>query len=189
MIRSALLSTGLQCRLDFAIDLFVGRTSVTIWAGLLISTNWKDITYNLILVIIDYLMLENFTNGFHDRMFTEKAPVTISLSSLSACTMSRCRYQSIYLGLQRSLSPLTQYQQLKLSLHFQVLVFPVPLPSSTGVTANASLTKKILALVPDSIRNFMIAYRKNCLHGPDIVYSFLPDLWGYVHGFSYWFDL
>ena len=27
------------------------------------------------------------------------------------------------------------------------------------------------------------------LHGLDIANPFPPDLWGYVHGFSYWFDL
>ena len=57
--------------------------------------------------------------------------------------------------------------------------------SSTAFTAHASPTKKILAPVPDSIRNLMTACRKNLPHGLDIANLFPPDLWGYVHGFSY----
>ena len=67
----------------------------------------------------------------------------------------------------------------------RVLVPPVPLSSLTGVDTNAFLMKKILALVPDSIRNLMTAYRKNLLYGLDIANPFPPDLWSYVHGFGY----
>ena len=61
----------------------------------------------------------------------------------------------------------------------------VPLSSLTGVTANASPTKKISALVLDSIGNLITAYRKNLLHGLDIAKPFPPDLWGYVHRFDH----
>ena len=58
----------------------------------------------------------------------------------------------------------------------RVLVPPIPLSSLIGVTTNASPTKKILALIPDSIRNLMTAYRKNLLYGLDIANPFPPDL-------------
>ena len=58
----------------------------------------------------------------------------------------------------------------------KVLVPPVLLSSLTGVTTNASPTKKILALVSDLIRNLMTAYRKNLLYGLDIANPFPPDL-------------
>ena len=75
---------------------------------------------------------------------------------------------------------------LRLILHLQVLVPAVLLSSSTKVIANASFTSKILALVPNSIRNLMTACRKNFLHRLDIANLFPPDLWGYVYRFSYW---
>ena len=81
-----------------------------------------------------------------------------------------------HLGFWRSLSPLAQCQRPRVSLHLQFLIPPVPLPSSTEVTANASSTKKIQALVPDSIRNLMTAYKKNLMHGLDIANPFPPDL-------------
>ena len=37
----------------------------------------KDTSYNSIFVIIDRLTLEEFINGFHDGIFTEKALVLI----------------------------------------------------------------------------------------------------------------
>ena len=77
--------------------------------------------------------------------------------------------------------PLSQLDRPRL----RVLVPPVPLSSLTGVTTNASPTKKILALVPDSIRNLMTAYKKNLLYRLDIANPFPPDLWNYVHGFGY----
>ena len=52
----------------------------------------------------------------------------------------------------------------------------VPLPSLTEVTANAFLTKKIPALILDSMRNPMTAYKKNLVHGLDIANPFPPDL-------------
>ena len=61
----------------------------------------------------------------------------------------------------------------------------VSLPSSTGVSANTSPTKKISALVSDSIKNLMTTYRKNLLHGLDIANPFPPDLCGYMHGFGH----
>ena len=61
----------------------------------------------------------------------------------------------------------------------------IPL-SSTAVPAHTSLIKKILALVPDLIRNLMTACKKNISHEFDIANLFPPDLWGYVHRFSYW---
>ena len=91
----------------------------------------------------------------------------------------------MHLGLRKSLSPSTQCQRSRVSLHLQVLVSLVPLPSSTEVTANASPTKKIPALVPDSIKNLMTAYKKIFMYRLDIANLFPPDLWGYVHGFSY----
>ena len=81
-----------------------------------------------------------------------------------------------HLGLQRSLPPLTKCQRPRVSLHFQVLIPPVPLPSLTEVTGNASSTKKIPALVPDSNRNLMTVYKKNLVHGFDIANLFLSDL-------------
>ena len=56
---------------------------------------------------------------------------------------------------------------------------------STAVAAHTSLTKKISALAPDSIRNLMTACRKNLPHWLDIANPFPPDLLGYVHEFSY----
>ena len=72
--------------------------------------------------------------------------------------MSRCRHQLTYLGLQKSLSPLTQCQQPRLSLYLQVLVPLVPLSSSTTVTAHVSFTR-ILNI------NLITACRKNLSHG------------------------
>ena len=89
--------------------------------------------------------------------------------------MSQCRYQLMHLGLRRSLSLSTRGQQPRLSLHFQVPVFPLPLPSSTAVTTNAFPMKKISAPIQDSIRNLMTAYRKNFPHGRDIANPFPPD--------------
>ena len=48
--------------------------------------------------------------------------------------------------------------------------------SSTAVAAHTSPTKKISALVPDSIRNLMTACRKNFPHGLDIANLSPPDL-------------
>ena len=56
-------------------------------------------------------------------------------------------------------------QRLRLSLHLQVLVPPVPLLSSTAVAAYASSTKKTSFSIPDSSRNLMTACRKNLPHG------------------------
>ena len=56
---------------------------------------------------------------------------------------------------------------------------------STAVAAHTSPTKKISALAPDSIKNLMIACRKNLPHGLDIANPFPPDLQGYVHGFGH----
>ena len=67
----------------------------------------------------------------------------------------------------------------------RVLVPPILLSSLTGVTTNASSTKKILALVPDSMRNLMTVYKKNLLYGLDIANLFPPDLWSYVYRFGY----
>ena len=55
IIWSASLSTGLQFRLDFATDLFARKTPVMTQVRLPIFTDWKDISYNSILVIINRL--------------------------------------------------------------------------------------------------------------------------------------
>ena len=57
--------------------------------------------------------------------------------------------------------------------------------SSTAVAAHTSLTKKILALVLDSIRSPMTASRKNLPHELDIANLFPPDFRCYIHGFSH----
>ena len=57
--------------------------------------------------------------------------------------------------------------------------------NSTAVAAHMSLTKKISALVPDSIRNLMTACRKDLPRGLDIANPFPPDLRGYGHGFGH----
>ena len=80
----------------------------------------------------------------------------------------------------------TQCQRLRLSLDLQVLVpgttfrlgYGYTPLSSTAVTVHASLMRT-------SNRNLMTACHKNFPHGLDVTNLFPPNLWGYVHGFSY----
>ena len=110
-----------------------------------LHTNWKDTSYDSILVVVDRL-----------KKMLRDEPVQILIDAPRL--------------------PRLDCQRLRLSLHLQVLVPPVPLSSSTAVTAKASPTKKISAPVPDSIRNLMTACRKNLPHGLDIANPFPPDL-------------
>ena len=57
--------------------------------------------------------------------------------------------------------------------------------SSTAIAFYTSPTKKISALVLDTIRILITVCRKNLPHGLDIANSFPPDLWGYVHRFGH----
>ena len=126
------------------------------------------------------LTLEEFINGFYDVISTLRAPVTIWPLSLLSYTMSRCR---MHLGLRRFLPPSTQCQWLRLSLHLQVLVPPVPLLSSITIAILAcdianpflpDLGVRCMDLVIDLI--YELVYIKNL---------FPPDLWGYVYGFGH----
>ena len=64
--------------------------------------------------------------------------------------------------------------RLRLSLHLQVLVPPVPLSSSTAVTTYASSMR--------ASRNLM---KEPSALACDISNPFPPDLWGYVYGFGH----
>ena len=76
------------------------------------------------------------------------------------------------------------HQQLRLSLYFQVLVPPIPLPSSIAVIAHTS---------PSYWPPFQIQLGISWLHAKKTFSAglwhcnpFLPDLWSYVQGFGYY---
>ena len=92
---------------------------------------------------------------------------------------SQCRYQ-------------LRYPDFPIQLSANKTQSLLPCPGSPGTTfefncgtANASLIKKTLALVPDSIRNLITAYKKKLPHELDIANPFPPDLWDYVYGFGH----
>ena len=97
----------------------------------------------------------------------------------------------------RSCSPMPRpfrldCRQLRLSLHLQVLVPAVPLSGSAAVTRLWAHCTRLLwgrHHPPFQIQvgiSWLHAERTFCT---DLANPFPPDLWGYVHGFSYWFDL
>ena len=101
---------------------------------------------------------------------------------------SRCRYRLMHPGFPTRLSA-TKTHSSSPSSGARGTTFRLGCgytPSSfTAVAAYTAHTKKISALVPDSMRNLMTACRKNLLHGLDIANPFPPDLSGYMHGFNY----
>ena len=100
---------------------------------------WKDTSYDSILVIIDRLTLEEFIDGFHDGVSTERAPVTIR-SWLTR--MVHDEPMQIPIDAPRLLR--LDRQLLRFSFHRQVLVPPVLLSSLTVVTTHAPPTMKKL---------------------------------------------
>ena len=111
------------------------------WAGLPMSTNLRETSYNSLLVVVN-------------------------------------RFTKISKPMQTIDAP--QFSQLDCP-QLRVLVPPVPLSSLTAITTYASSIK--------TSRNLMTACRKNFNAGLWHSKSLSPDLWGYMHGFSYWFDL
>ena len=93
--------------------------------------------------------------------------------------------------------------RLKMMLHDEPMQIPIDVPRLPDTIDWVSvLTSKFwspwyhfrswLRLSPmrlleeHSIRNLMTVCIMNIPHGFDIANPFPPDLWGYVHGFSYW---
>ena len=128
------------------------------------STDWKDTTYNSILVVVDRLT----------KMVHSKPAQMIDAP-----------------GLAEIISDVViRYHDLPDSATETQSSLPSSGPPGTTSKFNCGYrqrvsSKKILAPVQDSTRNLMTACRKNLPHGLDIANPFPPDLSGYVHGFSY----
>ena len=107
----------------------IGRTPVTTWAGLPMSTDWKDASYDSLLVVVDWLT----------KMVHSKPAQMIDSPRLHRLNR----------------------QQLRLSLHLQVLVHPVLLSSSTAVSTYTS-PAKISIPVLDYLHLFVTFFTCRC---------------------------
>ena len=117
---------------------------------------------------------------------------TINWSSLSTglrrCYVSsRCRYRLMHPGFPTWLSAIKTHSST-LSSGARGTTFRLSCDYTPSISSHASPTRKTSSFVPDPSRNQVTTCRKNLLHGLDMANLFPPDLWGYVHGFSYWFN-
>ena len=111
-------------------------------------------------------LLGKLVDGFCNRLLYPRigrASITIWLSSLSAYTMSWCRYQSMHLACGGLYPPRLNVSDWNLVLTSKSWSPSVPLSES-----HDCMQKEPSALA--------------C----DIANPFPPDLWGYMHGFGYY---
>ena len=77
---------------------------VTTWAGLPMSTHWKDTNYDLILVIIDWLTCwEDLWRNFAMESLQEEHQLQSNRDYWEWYTSSWCRYQLMYSGFPNSI--------------------------------------------------------------------------------------
>ena len=82
----------------------MGRTQVTTGAGLLMSTDWKNTSYNLTLIIIDRLTrLEDLSRNFVTRSLLEEHQLRSDLGGWEWYTTNQCRYRLMYHDLPDSI--------------------------------------------------------------------------------------
>ena len=114
----------------------IGRTQVMTWAGLPMSTNWKVTSYNLggIAYVRQLERRELRFNSRHCRSVYENDILQAGADNNWYIRPCKDLY---WLCSPTPQPPWLDCQQLRLSLHLQVLVPSVPLPSSTTVTAHA----------------------------------------------------
>ena len=102
----------------------IERIRVTTRAGLPMSTNWKDTSYDSILVIINRLTCWEDLS----RDFTTPMQITINAPGLAEV------FIDLVVRHGPPQPPRLDHRRLRLSLHFQVLVPAVPISGSVAVT-------------------------------------------------------
>ena len=142
-------------------DLLIGKTWVTTRAKLPMSINWNDTSNHLGRIAYVY-QLERHESRLKrdclclliDQLWLAWKRATIWSFSLSAYTISLCRYQSMHLGLQESISPLTQSLATKTQ--------SPPLSSgSPDITLSWTAVTTCASFMRTANKNLITAYRKN----------------------------
>ena len=154
----------------------------------------KGTSYNSILVIVGQLtkmvhsksaqiidapkLAETISDIFQPSLYcclaVKKTTSGFSLTTgFERCyATSRCRYRLMHPG-----SPIRLATTKTYSLP--------PSSGSSGTTFEFNCGYRPHVFYETSNRNLMTTCKKNLPHGLDIANRFPPDLWGYVHGFSY----